>query len=147
MVKKKTSKPYIENSMCCDGSFVWTNNMSEWQIKHTDTEEVISHQKVMGGSPNVAEFLAIVESMVYQKSTEYYVPIYTDSQIALKWVEDGKCRTRASLTEELKDLVSNYENYLKVSRNDHKVLKWNTKEWGEIPADFGRKKKKKTKKI
>ena len=41
--------------------------------------------------------------------------------------------------KEIFDLIRKSEAWLKTPRPEVKIYKWNTKEWGEIPADFGRK--------
>jgi ribonuclease HI len=37
------------------------------------------------------------------------------------------------------DLLDRAVEWLHNNRDDTKILKWETKAWGEIPADFGRK--------
>jgi ribonuclease HI len=37
------------------------------------------------------------------------------------------------------DLIERAEIWLKANKYSTKILKWETKIWGEIPADFGRK--------
>lgn len=41
--------------------------------------------------------------------------------------------------EELFDLILRAENYIKQHEINSEILKWDTENWGEIPADFGRK--------
>ena len=41
--------------------------------------------------------------------------------------------------KEIFELIRKSEAWLKNPRPEVKIYKWNTKEWGEIPADFGRK--------
>ena len=59
------------------------------------------------------------------------------------WVKNRKCRTtlvRNARTARLYELIERAEKWLK--ENDHSNLplhKWETRRWGEIPADFGRK--------
>ena len=70
------------------------------------------------------------------------MPIYTDSKIAMGWVKKKKVNTKLAKnakTKLLYELIDRGEKWLKA--NDFRVplLKWETKSWGEIPADFGRK--------
>ena len=37
------------------------------------------------------------------------------------------------------DLIERAEKWLKTNTYTTPILKWETSEWGEIPADFGRK--------
>ena len=69
--------------------------------------------------------------------------IYSDSRNALSWVKQKKCKTkleRTPKTEELFQMIERAENWLKNNSYDHiPLLKWETDQWGEVPADFGRK--------
>ena len=60
----------------------------------------------------------------------------------MSWVRNKKCKTtleRNTQTEELYKLIERAENWLKQNTYNTEILKWDTKSWGEIPADFGRK--------
>jgi ribonuclease HI len=68
--------------------------------------------------------------------------LYTDSEIARKWVAAGECRTtveRTSRNGELFERIARAERWLREDDYRADVRKWNTRAWGEIPADFGRK--------
>ena len=61
---------------------------------------------------------------------------------ALKWVVNKKCNTKLRQTDHNKMLfewITRAEKWLQQNNYDNPLLKWNTKKWGEIPADFGRK--------
>lgn len=94
------------------------------------------------GTNNIGEFLALVHGLGYLKKINSKIPIYSDSKIAISWVKKGQCRTNLPMTSENKvlfDLVKRAEKWLKENAYTTKILKWETKAWGEIPADFGRK--------
>jgi ribonuclease HI len=60
----------------------------------------------------------------------------------MAWVRNRKAKTTLERTEETAqalDLVTRAEVWLKTHPQTNQVLKWPTEEWGEIPADFGRK--------
>lgn len=70
------------------------------------------------------------------------MPVYSDSRNAILWVKNKKCRTkleRNAKTEALFQLISRAEQWLCNNKYTNKIIKWETKQWGEIPADFGRK--------
>jgi ribonuclease HI len=93
------------------------------------------------GTNNVGEFLAIVQALAWLQEKKLNWPIYSDSENAILWVKAQKCRTKLALTgrnAELFELIASAEQTLKVSKT-FRVLKWDTKAWGENPADFGRK--------
>jgi ribonuclease HI len=95
------------------------------------------------GTNNIGEFLAIVHAAALLDKQGYEdIPIYTDSRTALAWVRKKKVNTKLKFdrtNHRLKKLVMRAENWLKVNDIPNPLKKWNTKNWGEIPADFGRK--------
>ena len=87
-------------------------------------------------------FLAIVHGLALLKQKGFDMPIYSDSVNAISWVRQKKCKTklpRTAETEELFKLIERAEKWLRENTYTTRILKWETKEWGEIPADFGRK--------
>ena len=94
------------------------------------------------GTNNIGEFLAIVHGLALLKQKGFDMPIYSDSVNAISWVRQKKCKTKLSRTaetEELFKLIERAEKWLRENTYTTRILKWETKEWGEIPADFGRK--------
>ena len=68
--------------------------------------------------------------------------IYSDSVNAMLWVSKKQCKTkleRTPQTAELYDIIARAEAWLRTHAVKTPILKWETKKWGEIPADFGRK--------
>ena len=60
----------------------------------------------------------------------------------MSWVRQKKCKTKLTASAKNKDvfdLVKRAENWLKTNTYKTQIVKWETKAWGEIPADFGRK--------
>ena len=96
----------------------------------------------MKSTNNIGEFLAIVHGLALLKKKGFDMPIYSDSANAISWVRQKKCKTklpRTPETEELFLLIERAEKWLQGNTYTTPILKWETKEWGEIPADFGRK--------
>ena len=94
------------------------------------------------GTNNIGEFLALVHGLGFLKQRNLEYPIYSDSKIAISWVKTGQCKTNLPMSSEnndLFDLIKRAEKWLKENTYTTKILKWETKAWGEIPADFGRK--------
>jgi ribonuclease HI len=71
------------------------------------------------------------------------MPVYSDSENAIAWVNTGKARTKLehrAANAQLFALIQSAENWLAENELlDEAVRKWDTKLWGENPADFGRK--------
>lgn len=94
------------------------------------------------GTNNIGEFLAIVYCLAWQKKNKLSYPIYSDSVNAQKWVREGVCKTKITENDKNKPLfevIRWAENWLKTNSFRVPIYKWKTNEWGEIPADFGRK--------
>ena len=95
------------------------------------------------GTNNIGEFLALVHGIALLKSkNKESIPIYSDSRTAMSWVKQKKCKTNLHFNasnKDLLDLIKRAENWLKENSFKNPILKWETKAWGEIPADFGRK--------
>ena len=95
------------------------------------------------GTVNIGEFLAIVHALALLKhATQTDRVIYSDSRIGIGWVKQGKCKTKLTQTVEnqkLFQLIGRAEKWLKENKVTNPIRKWETKLWGEIPADFGRK--------
>src|SRR5690606_9905832 len=73
--------------------------------------------------------------------------IYTDSRIAMGWVRKGKCGTKLKKGPKnagLFELIARAEAWLANNTYTTPIVKWETKAWGEIPADYGRKRSKTT---
>lgn len=115
----------------------------EYQGVTTSGKEQLFHRAFPLGTNNIGEFLALVHALAFLKQQNLGdLPIYSDSQIAIGWVRKGKCKTtlsRTAKTEDLYTYIDRGEAWLKANAITNPIYKWDTKAWGEIPADFGRK--------
>ena len=94
------------------------------------------------GTNNIGEFLALVHGLAFLKQHHSDRIVYSDSKIAIGWVKKKVCRTklkRNDKNEKLFQLIERAEEWLKKTSYSTPIAKWETKAWGEIPADFGRK--------
>ncbi|MCF6350335.1 MAG: ribonuclease H family protein [Flavobacteriaceae bacterium] len=140
----KIGKP-ITKSISVDGA---CNNkgISEYQGVFTDTKtKLFTQGPFKGGSNNLMEFLALVHGLAYCKQHKLDLPIYSDSKTAISWVWQKKIKTTIKETSENKKIFKLIDRAIYWLKNNsevikHKnILKWETKAWGEIPADFERK--------
>lgn len=115
----------------------------EYQGVDTKTGKVIfSYGPISKGTNNLGEFLAIVHALAYLNKIGSNKTIYTDSVNAMKWVREKQVSTtlpRDDSTKEIWNLVDRALKWLHENTYENKILKWNTKKWGEIKADYGRK--------
>lgn len=135
----------IELSLAVDAACNEMTGVMEYQgIWTFDREDVLFRQgPYNGGTNNIGEFLALVHALAYfgkQSDVKFQImPIYSDSKIAMGWVKARKCRTKGQPSAEVKALINRAEAWLASHTFQNPILKWETKVWGEIPADFGRK--------
>jgi len=94
------------------------------------------------GTNNVGEFLAIVHALEMLARKGNTTPVYSDSGTAIGWVKKKHCNTRLAAdgtNAALFRLIDHAEDWLAGNKTTNKVIKWDTRAWGEIPADFNRK--------
>jgi len=139
---KKIGQPNY-NSIAVDAAVSGNPGKMEYRGVDTKTKKLLFKQGPFEeGTNNIGEFLAIVHGLAFLKQKNSDRIIYTDSKTAINWVKKKKCNTKLEQNEknsELFKLVERAENWLKTNTYKTVVVKWETKAWGEIPADFGRK--------
>ncbi|MCZ8514075.1 viroplasmin family protein [Paenibacillus filicis] len=115
----------------------------EYKGVSTRTGEVIfQHPPIKKGTNNMGEFLAIVHALAYLKKKGSSMTIYSDSMTAISWVRKKTVASnlvRDNTTKEIWELVDRAEAWLRSNSYPNKIIKWDTKAWGEIKADYGRK--------
>ncbi len=141
--KRTGTSSYIENSVSVDAGSHGNPGFVEYRGVDTKTGKILfSHPGVDMGTNNLGEFLAIVHALAYLKERHSSIPVYSDSDTAIKWVQRKKAQStlqRNEKTEEIWSLVDRAEKWLQSNEWNNPLLKWNTKEWGEIKADYNRK--------
>jgi len=133
----------ISRSVSVDAAWNVGTLEMEYQGIMTDSGEVLFHKGPFhDATNNTGEFLAIVHALAYLKKQNSDLPIYSDSRNAISWVRNKEHRSNLQMTGNNKELFALLEravNWLKNNSYPNKILKWETKAWGENPADFGRK--------
>lgn len=149
-VKKELSKEQLQKigepnlySIAVDAASSGNPGKMEYRGVDTQTHKQLFHQgPFQQGTNNIGEFLALVHGLAFLKKNNSDRIIYSDSRIAMGWVKKKKCNTnlkQSAKNKTLFELVARAENWLKTNKYETKIAKWETKAWGEIPADFGRK--------
>lgn len=114
----------------------------EYRCVDLATGAQVFHFGPMHGTNNIGEFLAIVHALALMERMGVHKAIYSDSYNAILWVSKGKCKTkleRTPRTEQLFGIIARAEHWLATHTYNVPIIKWETKKWGEVPADFGRK--------
>lgn len=131
------------NSLAVDAACSGNPGDMEYRGVYAATGEEIFHiGPLKQGTNNIGEFLALVHGLALLKQKGSQLPIYSDSRNAISWVKKKKCKTllaRTEVNEPIFDLIARAEKWLAENTYTTPIRKWETSEWGEIPADFGRK--------
>lgn len=138
----KLPEAVIPNSLAVDAACSGNPGQMEYRGVHVASRQEVFHFGPVYGTNNIGEFLAIVHGLALLKQKGFDMPIYSDSVNAISWVRQKKCKTklpREPRTEPLFQLIERAEKWLRENTYNTPILKWETKLWGEIPADFGRK--------
>ncbi len=134
----------VANAWAVDASCPGNPGPTEYQCIDLQTGEQVFHFGPFTGTNNIGEFLAIVHALALMEQRGIRDKIiYTDSMTAKKWVMDRMAKSKLKLspqTQKAHELVKRGEMWLRQHPLKVQILKWDTRAWGEIPADFGRKK-------
>jgi ribonuclease HI len=141
--REASVKPLLP-SICVDAACNGSPGKLEFRGVNTETgEQIFRAGPYEQGTNNVGEFLAVVHALTWESKHNMHVPIYSDSENAIAWVNTGECKTKLKHSARnaiLFTLIRSAENWLAENElPEDKILKWDTGLWGENPADFGRK--------
>ena len=129
-------------AVCVDAACSGNPGKMEYRGIDLITKRELFHFGPVWGTNNIGEFLAIVHALAMLKQQGRRDTIFSDSRNAIAWIKQKKCKTK--LAENVKsakvyDMIRRAELWLQENTWENPIMKWDTKEWGEIPADFGRK--------
>lgn len=131
------------HSIAVDAASSGNPGIMEYQGVDTKTKKKLFKQGPFPeGTNNIGEFLAIVHGLAFLKQKRSDRIIYTDSRTAMSWVRKKNCNTKLVETKKNKalfDLIRRAHDWLNKNSYNTPIVKWETRAWGEIPADFGRK--------
>ena len=135
--------PPVADSVVVDAACSGSPGRLEYRgVDLRSGKEVFRKGPYENGTNNVGEFLAIVHALVMLEQQGSAIPVYSDSETAIAWVKAKQCNTDLAADETnapLFELIDRAEDWLAEHKTANPVLKWDTKAWGEIPADFNRK--------
>ena len=141
-IVKNEDIPFFTESIAVDAACSGNPWEMEYRWIDLQTWKEIFHEKFRIWTNNIGEFLAIVHGLNYLWNDNR--ALYSDSRIAISRVNQWKCKTQLSTDKnpdfwKTLETIKRAEKWLKKNWIKHKILKWNTEDWWEIPADFGRK--------
>lgn len=142
-ILNKTVEQPIGQSIAVDAACSGNPGKMEYRGVFVETgTELFKSKSYEQGTNNIGEFLAIVHCLAWQQNKRIAYPIYSDSVNAISWIQQKKTKTKLPETEknkELFDVIRRAEKWLATHAIHVEINKWDTKNWGEIPADFNRK--------
>lgn len=131
------------NAWAVDAACSGNPGPMEYRAIDLSTGAEVFHFGPIEGTNNIGEFLAIVHALaLMDKEGIRDKAIYSDSYNAILWVSKKQCKTklrRDAQTEPVYRIIARAEQWLRTHQVTTPVLKWETRKWGEVPADFGRK--------
>lgn len=133
----------IWQSISVDAACSGNPGVLEYRGVETATKRVLFKQGPFPhGTVNIGEFLALVHGLAFLQKHKSNLPIYSDSRTAMAWVRKKKANTKmepSAKNKALLEMMHRAEDWLKNNKYSNPILKWETKAWGEIPADYDRK--------
>lgn len=109
------------------------------------TKQIVFDEQIGMATNNIGEILAIVYGAAWVTHSEKKVPVYSDSQICIRWYHNQVIKTNffkdyphiAAQNKNLVHLLEEAAEIMEACRVD--IRFWHNKRWGEIPADYNRK--------
>lgn len=136
----ETLKP--TKGLCSDVAYSPKTKLLEYRVVSIENGEVVYSNAIENThfAHNIGEFFALVRAVKYAIENKLDLPIFTDSTTALSWYYAKEVRSDVlEDNPKLQPFVEAGLAYLKSLKTLPKIQKWETKQWGEIPADYGRK--------
>ena len=132
------------DAIAVDGACAKNPGPMEYRAVYVATGQEIFHMGPLeGGTNNIGEYIAIIHAAsLLARRGDFKTPIYSDSRTALAWVRRGRSNTTIKPTADngrVIELLHRADAWLAANSIINPLLKWDTEQWGEIPADFGRK--------
>ena len=142
--KKKWNEkdlPFVKKSIAVDAACSSATGVMEYKGIDLVTEKEIFNFSFPEGTNNIWEFLAIVHGLSWLKSEKKDdYSLYSDSRNAIGRVKEKRCKTNfVPKDEKLMEIIKRAENWLKTNSYTTEILKRDTENRWEIPADFWRK--------
>ncbi|MCC8072122.1 MAG: ribonuclease H family protein [Bacteroidales bacterium] len=106
-------------------------------------QELFHVGPLAGGTNNIGEYLALIHVLaLLEKQGRPDITIYSDSHTAINWLRNRHSRSQLTPTADngyILHLLERADHWIQTHHPTNRVVKWDTDQWGEIPADFGRK--------
>lgn len=133
-----------KDALAVDGACAKNPGPMEYRGVRVGTGEELFHiGPLPDGTNNVGEYLALVHALaLLDKQGDHLTPIYSDSRTAQSWLRRRGHKSSLARTPrnaKIFELLARADAWVQTHDILNPVIKWDTDNWGEIPADFGRK--------
>ena|ERR1035437_6062123 len=138
----ETKPPIPTHGISVDGFCSGNPGPGGYRGVDLSTGEVLFRRNYNWCTNNLAEFMGVVHAVSYVKVKKLdYGVVYSDSAIAIGWFRSQKISSGIDLMKGKDVLEDLRRSLLWLSEQKHLIAvnKWQTKLWGECPADFGNK--------
>lgn len=128
----------LSKGIAVDAAHSMKRGKTEFQGVDLSTGKILFYRDLGNQTINIGEFLAIVEGCKYIIEHDFQPKrIFSDSTTAIAWFKVKK--TSSGKRNKLLMKAEVYLRALAFWVDEIEIVKWNNNDWGEIPADFGRK--------
>lgn len=132
------------NAIAVDAACAGNPGMMEYRGVEVGTGREIFHKGPFpDGTNNIGEYLALIHALaLLENSGDAQRVVYSDSKTALAWLRNRHSNSKlqpSPANAPLLEILSRADHWIASHSPRNPIRKWNTAEWGEIPADFGRK--------
>ncbi len=124
----------INNSLIASGTCNLETGEVEIKAVHTGSKQLIFWKGPLhDGTPDIAEFIAIVETLKYLKSRKLTMPVYSESATALNWVRYRHATPALPRRQSNTELYQRFDEcmaWLQDHAYYNRILKWDAESWG-----------------
>lgn len=134
----------VKDSIAVDGACAGNPGAMEYRGVDVMTgAEIFRVGPLADGTNNVAEYLALIHALAFFKKTgNSHTAIYSDSRTAIAWIRRRGHKStlvRTPNNGKIFEMLARADAWIQSNYPENPIIKWDTDNWGEIPADFGRK--------
>lgn len=128
----------LNEGIAVDAAHSVKNRKTEFQGIDLKTGKAVFYEDLGNQTINIGEFLAIVAAVKHIIEYDYQPKvIFSDSNTAISWFNNKRTASGKRNMRLMKAEI--YLRAMAYWVDEIKVVKWDNSQWGEIPADFGRK--------
>jgi ribonuclease HI len=137
----KAERPTV--GVCADAAYSSKTKLLQFRVVHIESLEMVYGNRFENceNATNIGEFLGLVRAIKYVLDNQMDCPIYSDSATAIHWAQNKRVKSdclQNKKNKALPPMIAAALEYLH-SISLPAIVKWDTRIWGEIPADFGNK--------